>query len=295
MSGKKSLERRDGSPEKGTLQREQSKEKLDLQLEHEKKRLKVKTKSALGMEGLKGEVERGLDGLFSNFDGLDDTLKGFVENLQDTFYEFLDSLGIKLGDEKKAVEKASRYVEQADFVQRGPIALDDLPKMRSWTLGLPSGTPITSDIQHNRKISTKPMQNHNGVDLGTAVGTPLHSPGVGRVKFVGGGPSSTAGYYTEVQYNVGGSLKTIRFMHLKGKPALKAGDKVEAGDLLGHTGASGAGITGPHLHFEVRSENNGVEDPFLYLPASAKSQLSGMREGKEDGFWCHHDHEHGHA
>ena len=60
----------------------------------------------------------------------------------------------------------------------------------------------------------------------------------------------------------GNGMKTY-YAHMS-KVQVKVGDKVNKGDLLGLSGATGR-VTGPHLHFEVRID--GVQkDPMLYLP-----------------------------
>ncbi|WP_200411779.1 M23 family metallopeptidase [Virgibacillus salexigens] len=67
------------------------------------------------------------------------------------------------------------------------------------------------------------------------------------------------GWYVEIKHQNG--MRT-RYGHMmkKGKPA---GTKVEAGDVIGKVGSTGAS-TGPHLHFEVRINGEKV-DPMSYV------------------------------
>jgi murein DD-endopeptidase MepM/ murein hydrolase activator NlpD len=50
--------------------------------------------------------------------------------------------------------------------------------------------------------------------------------------------------------------------HLSGF-AVKAGDKVKKGQVIGYEGATGE-ATGPHVHFEVRVDGTAV-NPLTYL------------------------------
>lgn len=95
------------------------------------------------------------------------------------------------------------------------------------------------------------LQGHNGWDFGTLNGTPFCFGGV------------DTGFVESVywDYHGGNSLQIItddgkkyyrlRFFHLK-DITVKVGDVVQSGDLLGHTDNTGAGTTGPHLHYDIK-------------------------------------------
>jgi len=91
---------------------------------------------------------------------------------------------------------------------------------------------------------------HEGLDIVTNLGTPVHSTGDGRVEFVG----RKGGYGLCVEINHGFGYRTI-YGHLS-KAEVKKGQKVKRGTEIAKSGTSGLS-TGPHLHYEV--EHNGVK------------------------------------
>jgi hypothetical protein len=96
---------------------------------------------------------------------------------------------------------------------------------------------------------------HTGIDLAVPLGTPVRAalPGVVHVVV------SPVGYGLHVIVDNGDGLTTL-YAHLD-SVAVREGDEVDAGDVLGGVGSTG-NSTGPHLHFEVRRD--GVpEDPTL--------------------------------
>lgn len=92
---------------------------------------------------------------------------------------------------------------------------------------------------------------HQGVDYAGSTGTPVFASSAGTVVTAGnGGP---CGNMVEIEH--GGGLTTV-YCHLsRFAPGLRAGQKVEARQLIGNVGQTGR-VTGPHLHFGVKK--NGV-------------------------------------
>jgi murein DD-endopeptidase MepM/ murein hydrolase activator NlpD len=93
----------------------------------------------------------------------------------------------------------------------------------------------------------RPGHTHEGQDLVGNSGLPIVAPLAGEVRFVDY-QAAGAGRYVVMRANNGWDMF---FAHCQySSAAVKAGDKVKAGDrlcLLGSTGAS----SGPHLHFEI--------------------------------------------
>ena len=87
---------------------------------------------------------------------------------------------------------------------------------------------------------------HHGVDYAAPKGTPIHSIGDGRVKFIG--RKGGYGRRVEIKHN---SVYTTGYAHLsKYAKGLKKGDFVKQGQIIGYVGMSGT-ATGPHLDFRV--------------------------------------------
>ncbi|MBI3671380.1 peptidoglycan DD-metalloendopeptidase family protein [Candidatus Azambacteria bacterium] len=87
---------------------------------------------------------------------------------------------------------------------------------------------------------------HNGIDLGGPVGTPIYAADAGEVVGVGDDGKYAYGKWIAIRHNNG--LITL-YGHLS-LQKVKKGDRVEALALIAYMGATGY-VTGPHLHFTV--------------------------------------------
>jgi len=100
---------------------------------------------------------------------------------------------------------------------------------------------------------------HTGIDLAAPFGTTVKSAADGVVVAVA---ITSVGYGNYVIVAHGGGIMTL-YAHLL-EVDVKVGDKVARGQRVGREGSSGLS-TGPHLHFELRV-NDQVTDPMRYLP-----------------------------
>lgn len=105
---------------------------------------------------------------------------------------------------------------------------------------------------------------HAGVDLAAAMGTPVYAAESGRVNY--------AGWYERYgnTIDIGHSNVDTRYAHLS-KIAVKPGQQVKKGDLIGYVGNTGIS-SGPHLHYEVRKKGKenrfgfgGSMNPLAYM------------------------------
>ena len=100
-------------------------------------------------------------------------------------------------------------------------------------------------------------QMHDGIDIMTSSGTPVHAPGDGIVDFVG----QRGGYGLCMEIDHGFGYRTL-YGHLSGS-FVQAGKKVKRGDLIAKTGNTGLS-SGPHLHYEVH--HDGIkQDPMGFF------------------------------
>ncbi|MFB6890452.1 peptidoglycan DD-metalloendopeptidase family protein [Kitasatospora sp. NPDC056327] len=107
---------------------------------------------------------------------------------------------------------------------------------------------------------------HTGADFVAATGTPLRAVGAGTVVKAGNGGA----YGNEVEIKLADG-KYAQYAHLS-SIGVKVGQAVTAGQQIGLSGATG-NVTGPHLHFEIRtgSEYGSDVDPIAYLRAHGVS------------------------
>jgi len=121
---------------------------------------------------------------------------------------------------------------------------------------------LSSPVQFSRVSSgfamrfhpiLKSWRKHLGTDFAAPTGTPARSVGDGIVSFAG----TQNGFGKVVFIKHRNNTETV-YAHLS-QIAVKVGQRVDQGDLIGKVGSTGW-ATGPHLHFEMRV--NGVQrDP----------------------------------
>ncbi|GGV06487.1 peptidase [Streptomyces litmocidini] len=87
---------------------------------------------------------------------------------------------------------------------------------------------------------------HTGVDFIASTGTPVHAVGPGTVYSAGDG--GAYGNQVVIQHADG---TFSQYAHLS-SISVSAGQAVSGGDQIGLSGATG-NVTGPHLHFEIRT------------------------------------------
>lgn len=107
------------------------------------------------------------------------------------------------------------------------------------------------------------LKGHNGYDLFAKHGAPLYAAHDGTITFAGeDGPN---GYLVviktneEFEYNGGSAYFKTLYAHMLPPIPVKAGDKVEAGDLIGYADNTGFS-NGDHLHWGLKPVGKGEKD-----------------------------------
>lgn len=153
---------------------------------------------------------------------------------------------------------------QSELMHYGATAgrLADLTRLvRSMPLGKPlPDYEVTSGFgQRSDPFNGQPAM-HNGVDLRAAAGTPVQTTASGVVTIAE--VHGEFGNLVEISHGFG--LRT-RYGHLS-RTDVTAGDRVEAGQILGAVGSTGRS-TGPHLHYEILFQQGNL-DPLKFLEVS---------------------------
>jgi murein DD-endopeptidase MepM/ murein hydrolase activator NlpD len=121
----------------------------------------------------------------------------------------------------------------------------------------PVPDPANSVFGTRRVFNGQPRSPHGGADFLSASGTPVKAPGGGRVVLAG------SLYYTGGTVIIDHGLGLFSMLAHLSAVDVKAGDAVQAGDIVGNVGATGR-VTGPHLHWAVRA-NGARVDPLSLL------------------------------
>ncbi|PIZ98589.1 MAG: hypothetical protein COX77_04105 [Candidatus Komeilibacteria bacterium CG_4_10_14_0_2_um_filter_37_10] len=109
-----------------------------------------------------------------------------------------------------------------------------------------------------RRITQYFRYRHPGLDIGNRVGEPIYAAESGKVEVAGW---NRGGYGNYVIINHGNGIKTL-YAHAS-KLYVRPGQTVARGEAIAAIGSTGRS-TGPHLHFEVRTDNV-RQNPLLYV------------------------------
>ncbi len=138
---------------------------------------------------------------------------------------------------------------------------DYLAEQKDIYLSTPVGWPVKGRITSSYGMRMHPLLHrwmlHSGVDISIPPGTPVRATAEGVVSFTGweGRGGNT------IVIEDGNGFRTA-FAHNR-KNLVKVGQRVERGDVIAYSGATGA-ATGPHVHYEVWRNGKSI-DPSEYL------------------------------
>ncbi len=160
--------------------------------------------------------------------------------------------GLLAALERARRDEAARGALRGGVATPGSITTASLGKL-DW--------PVEGTIVYRFGRDTLPsggIIRWNGVGISAPVGTPVHAVAAGKVRLVG----QFGTYGLTVVLEHGNGYYSV-YSHLQ-SAAVKLGETVTKGASIGAVGGENSDY-GPHLHFEIRGENQVALDPTTWL------------------------------
>ena len=195
-------------------------------------------------------------------------LNNRVEKVEDTSRKLAEKSGVVADGSTGGAGGPALPLEEPELetlqvkmsrLERELRAYETLLRERGYT---PSIWPVSGTLEGGFGGRRNPFggggyEFHSGQDIEAAPGAPVVSGASGRVSFVGW----QNGYGQLVVVDHGGGL-TTRYGHLS-HIDVSLGQSVGRGEIVGRVGSTGRS-TGPHLHYEVRINDEPV-NPLQYM------------------------------
>ncbi|MEA2859081.1 MAG: hypothetical protein QOC72_1120 [Methylobacteriaceae bacterium] len=161
--------------------------------------------------------------------------------------------------------ESSPFVREFATVQEALLRTDRLRRVLPH-VPLRKPLPGAPDVTSGFGVRIDPFLGrpamHTGIDLRDDYGAPVRATAAGRVVTA----EWTGGYGKMVEVDHGSGI-TSRYGHLSAI-TVREGEMIDARTIIGRIGSTGR-ATGPHLHYEVRIDDEAV-DPSRFLRAGAK-------------------------
>lgn len=179
-----------------------------------------------------------------------------VANIKLVKYKFAEE---KLKVDKRRVflskEDLARVVKERKIVSKIYASSPAYPYFDSNFI-TPLNSFITSTYGSARLFNNKKRTQHLGIDYRAAVGVPIPSANVGRVVL------AEDLFYSGNSVIVDHGMGVFTMYGHMSRVDVSVGDKVLRGQVLGLAGMTGR-VTGPHLHWGVKVDDNWVDGKSL--------------------------------
>ena len=179
----------------------------------------------------------------------------FALNSRDEVLENVDTSFSGSLDIPSLVEQLKKTIETVDGIK------DYLRIEKDVYLATPRGFPVPGDLTSSYGERIDPFSGerhfHSGLDISSSPGNPIRATADGVVSHSGW--TQDSGFVIVLEHGLGYS--TI-YAHNR-KNAVRVGQKVKAGDVIGYVGSTGKS-TGPHVHYEVWKDGKNV-NPLQYI------------------------------
>jgi murein DD-endopeptidase MepM/ murein hydrolase activator NlpD len=202
-------------------------------------------------------------------------LNNRVERVEDASRKLAEMSGVS-HDEPQVTNGAGGPFLPLDDAAAVEYKTDQLEQeLRAYEVALreraavPSLWPVAGTLESGFGVRRNPFggssyESHEGQDIEAEMGTPVTAAASGTVTVAG----VQNGYGNVVYIDHGNGLQT-RYGHLSRIDA-EVGRQITRGERLGLVGSTGRS-TGPHLHYEVRINNQPV-NPRPYLPGAGEEE-----------------------
>jgi murein DD-endopeptidase MepM/ murein hydrolase activator NlpD len=180
---------------------------------------------------------------------------GLADQLARSFGDGVADLGGALsGLPPVEVARRGRNIPLHPFQHQGP----EQPQREQLRRGVwPVAGAVSSSFGHRADPFNGKLRHHAGLDIAAPTGTPIRAVEGGEV--VLSGQRRGYGNVVMVRHDDGttGLYAHCRDLHVS------KGARVQAGQDIATVGSTGR-ATGPHLHFELRTESGAVDPQALY-------------------------------
>ena len=210
----------------------------------------------------------------------------------------LDDIEMEFGKTIEGREDPTQYYMRMAMEEEGFWDSEDLePSIRSFFQQLmDSGSMpvdkgylrVTSGYGMRRHPITGENEFHHGIDIARSQngvslieGENIYAMLSGRVEYAG----SADGYGNLVVLDHGDRVETF-YAHMQ-QINVSEGDRVSTGDVIGTVGSTGMS-TGPHLHLEIRKNNETIDpEPIVMAMAGETMDSSASDKIPEPSFSTH--------
>jgi len=175
-----------------------------------------------------------------------------------------DKLMVRLAAQTKSLEELEKLAEKKSEMLSCIPAIRPLKNMYS----------VTSGFGRRYHPVLKTLRSHTGVDIAAPKGTPIYATADGVVSSENPG----GGYGICVVISHGYSYKTL-YAHMS-KKAVRAGQRVKRGQLIGYVGTSGMS-TGSHLHYEVIKGDQRVNPVYYFYSDITPEEYNAILESSK--------------
>jgi len=203
-----------------------------------------------------------------------------AENRLASKQEELTAVSDRLDDIENLMGLHQENIATDSLLKRVEIAKLTSAQRAALLQYIPNGSPvpyngITSKFGYRQHPTLHRREFHRGSDLRAPVNTELRATANGVIEYAGFHKASGYGRLIIIDHNYG--FKTY-FGHLK-KIAVKPGQYVKKGEVIGYTGNSGMS-NGPHLHYEVRFIQRAL-NPYWFIKWDMKTYMSIFEKEKK--------------